>query len=182
VFTTIIQAAAGEDLEIHSLNNPALYRAGQHGLSQTFHGRDRYAPVAANAALQKMQHRLDLSDFGPLWPNPVLLDWAAPTRANNQAQGSVMHIDVYGNVITNIPNEWLSPYAPGSTVSVSGQRMTANTTATVATAYQEGEKGTLLLVPGSNHTAELAVNHGSARQALNIMVGDALCLTGDAPK
>jgi S-adenosyl-L-methionine hydrolase (adenosine-forming) len=73
------------------------------GPGQTFHGRDRFAPVAAWLLRGSSEEGL-----GPEVGDPVRLPFEPPRRENGQLHGQVIHIDRYGNLITDIPSEWRS--------------------------------------------------------------------------
>jgi S-adenosylmethionine hydrolase len=66
-------------------------------LSNTFHGRDIFAPVAAHIA-----RGTALREFGP--PPTGSNCWTCPTRAQSRrhGHGQVMLVDRFGNLITNI--------------------------------------------------------------------------------
>jgi S-adenosylmethionine hydrolase len=83
--------------EAVELVNPA-YRLPQ--ISSTFHGRDIFAPAAAHLA-----RGVALSDLGPrLAPSDLYrLDLALALRRDEHLEARVLHVDNFGNLITNIP-------------------------------------------------------------------------------
>ncbi|MFC2172227.1 S-adenosyl-l-methionine hydroxide adenosyltransferase family protein, partial [Acidobacteriota bacterium] len=66
-------------------------------ISQTFHGRDIFAPCAA--WLSKGQNAVD---FGEPLQNYTKLSIPKPSLAGKAVKGLVLHIDRFGNLITNI--------------------------------------------------------------------------------
>ena len=75
----------------------------RHPVSKTFHGRDIFAPVAA--ALSK---GVAPQEFGKPLPDIVQLETLEPTNVdNNTIAGRIIHIDRFGNCITNFTSEHL---------------------------------------------------------------------------
>ena len=66
-------------------------------VSQTFHGRDIFAPVAAWLSLGKLPE-----SFGPVIDDWIRLDWPVPRRVGESLFGTVLRVDRFGNLITNI--------------------------------------------------------------------------------
>ena len=67
-------------------------------VSDTFHGRDIFAPVAAHLSLG-----IDPADLGPVHADPVELPIGSAVTFGKQWQGEVQFVDDFGNLITNIP-------------------------------------------------------------------------------
>jgi S-adenosylmethionine hydrolase len=85
------------------------------GAAATFHGRDRFAPLAAfllggGAA----------ADLGPEIADPILLERLEPRREPGLLAGVVVHIDRFGNLVTDIPAEWL----PAAVAAAEGRQST----------------------------------------------------------
>ena len=93
----LAQIAATADW-VAKLNSDALEVAGLELPSLTFHGRDIFAPLAADLAsgvLQPEQIATETSDWIPAW-----LD--EPECLNNRISGTVVTVDAFGNLISNI--------------------------------------------------------------------------------
>lgn len=73
--------------------------------SATFHGRDVFAPVAAHLA-----NGAPPSDMGPEISDPVRLEINKPKIKAGNIRGEIIHIDYFGNLITNIPASALEPF------------------------------------------------------------------------
>lgn len=112
---------------------------------QTFHGRDRFAPVAA-----WLLRREPVETLGPEISDPVLLPLEAPRREPGSASGQVVHVDRYGNLITDIPAEWL-PEGP-CRAEVADRSVTFR-----AGHYAEIPDGEAAMIPGSLGTVELSL-------------------------
>jgi S-adenosyl-L-methionine hydrolase (adenosine-forming) len=83
----------GSSLIVH-LSNEAYY---WHPKSQTFHGRDVFAPVAAHLA-----RGVPIAEFGSPLKDWVRLAWPSVERAGELIVGEVVYIDGFGNLFTNI--------------------------------------------------------------------------------
>src|SRR5262245_7189304 len=73
-------------------------------VSNTFHGRDILAPVAAQLSLGLEPERL-----GPALAQIRTLDWQEPIVTANRIEGAVRWIDRFGNLITNVTASMLAP-------------------------------------------------------------------------
>lgn len=123
--------------------------------SVTFHGRDLFAPVAARLALhdRSFLENIDLQDI-------VFLDI-------EENGGIITYIDSFGNIKTNITVD--SGFKLGDYV-----RLTINNKQRrikFVRTFTEVETGDLLCYKGSNATLEIARNHGSAKNLLQVTIG-----------
>jgi len=137
-------------------------------ISATFHGRDIFAPVAAHLACG-----LSLEDLGtPLDPVDLIhLPISAPQRlADGSWQGEVLHIDRFGNLITNIG---LPPTDPERlSVEAKGTRIRG-----LSRTFADVEPGQPVVYVGSNGYLEIALREGSAAAQLGLGIGDAVLLS-----
>lgn len=117
--------------------------------SATFHGRDRFGPVAAHLSLGTEIQRL-----GPEVKALVLLSDLQARRRAGRIEGRVLHHDRFGNLLTNIPSAWVTRGA--WRVRVEGCPVGR------ASAYGHAAPGEAVAVPGSDEFLEIAVNQGSA--------------------
>ena len=130
-------------------------------VSDTFHGRDVFGPVAAHLALG-----VPLQDLGP-----EIRDLAdAPTpepaaRPDGALEGEIILIDHFGNCITNIPASLLKG-RKSVTFRIRGGRIGG-----LVRSYSDVAPGSLLAVVGSSGFVEIAVRDGSAAERLGIRVG-----------
>jgi S-adenosylmethionine hydrolase len=130
-------------------------------VSPTFHGRDIFAPVAARLSLG-----FPLVDFGEAVTSVRVLPLSHPYRAPDGALvGHIIHVDGFGNLITDIKDDDLPRTKEALTVSVSGRQIPG-----LSRTYAEGE-GLLALIGGSGHL-EISVKEGSASTFLGAGIGD----------
>ncbi len=134
-------------------------------VSRTFHGRDIFAPVAARLALGAAP-----GELGTPINDAIRLTDAAPQRlGNDHIEGCVIHVDRFGNLISNVPSPWL---ADGSwRCWIAGQRIDG-----LSSTYAEVAPGALLALVSSGDTLEVAVRDGSAARVLGIGVGATISL------
>jgi len=120
-------------------------------VSQTFHGRDVFSPVAAHLA-----KGVTPSQFGKPIDDYLQLDFHKPVRTGKRTwTGTILKIDRFGNLITNFHVDEL----PGGRfeLAVGPQRVTR-----VVGTFAEGTIGELVLVAGSSGYLEIASNQASA--------------------
>jgi S-adenosyl-L-methionine hydrolase (adenosine-forming) len=128
--------------------------------SPTFHGRDVFAPAAAQLALGA-----PIDSLGDWHAEPVRLRTPQPQRQlDGSLQGEVLTIDRFGNAITNLS---VRAFAE---VEIAGQRARAVRT------YGDAQSGELVALIGSSGFVEIAVREGSAANALRLTRGQAAIL------
>ncbi len=122
-------------------------------VSATFHGRDIFAPAAAHLSLGA-----PLADLGEEVLDPVLIELLAIVDSRRELQGSVIHIDHYGNLITNVRPSNLKGRAIAA-VEVGELKV-----AGVKSSYCDVGCGEPLALWGSSGFLEVAVNRGRAQE------------------
>jgi len=130
-------------------------------LSMSFHGRDVFAPVAAHLAAG-----IPLGEVGePLDPGELLeLELPRARVEDGCVVAHVVQADRYGNVMLDVEHEELagSGLKLGHAVTVNGER------ALYATTFADVPAGGLLLYEDGYRALSLAVNRGSALDALGL--------------
>lgn len=169
-----MRLAAGPPASVRCLENSLLWRPQ---VGPTFHGRDILAPVAAHLSRGGMP-----SEIGPeIDPaTAVMLENLLPQCDPGGIRGRVVHVDRFGNLITNIDSaaveklQALSPSRP-VTVSIADRVMTG-----LARTYADAAAGQPLAVIGSRGYLEIAVNRGSAQVFFNARKQDTVEVKPDA--
>jgi S-adenosylmethionine hydrolase len=123
-------------------------------VSRTFHGRDVFAPAAAHLAAG-----VPLGALGPAVTDPVRLALPEFSITPDAVVGTVVHVDRFGTLITNIPETWVS----AGTIAVGGRDLGA-----AARTFSDAEPGALLALVGSAGVLEVAVRGGSASALLRL--------------
>lgn len=127
-------------------------------ISQTFHGRDIFAPVAAHLSLGA-----DILQAGALIDDPLPLDTLTPSQIGEELIGQVTRIDHFGNLLTNIHRKDLEAFQGLDTVSVKiGDLLIKG----IRNTYGDGGEGEALALIGSSDCLEIAVNRGRASDRL----------------
>jgi S-adenosylmethionine hydrolase len=154
ILTYIMEA--NEDFVAHEVTADHYFRKP---VSATFHGRDIFAPVAA-----WISRRIDLHQLGPVLQSPVRLQIPALKRVQDALiQGTILAVDRFGNLTTNLKLEDISmPFK----ILADQREITA-----LRKTYGEGMPGEIIIVPGSAGFLEIAIKGGSAAAALNMKPG-----------
>jgi S-adenosylmethionine hydrolase len=149
--------------------------ASEHFLkpvSQTFHARDIFAPVAAHLAAG-----VDVVALGPEISDYVRLNIPRPVREEGGTlRGVVLKVDHFGNLITNIaPQD-----APGlfqASPSTFKIVLEGREIAKLCASYSDGGPGEVFAIAGSMGYLELSVKQGSAAEILGVAKGAEFTLT-----
>jgi len=140
-----------------SLTNPVFWR---QQVSSTFHGRDVFAPVAAHLSLGTPP-----ADFGEPINTLVTMPLLYPHKTPSGLTGHIVHIDNFGNLITNISAQELAEERDQIAVIVGGKRIQG-----LCRTYTEGSS--LLALVGSHGYLEIALKNGNAAGFLGVGTGD----------
>ncbi|HSI87089.1 MAG: S-adenosyl-l-methionine hydroxide adenosyltransferase family protein [Candidatus Methylacidiphilales bacterium] len=151
------------------LQNPKYFR--EQNVSATFHGRDIFGPCAAHLAAG-----VEPDQFGPsISRNAIVSLGTHPPAATGQSiTAEVLHVDHYGNVITNIPRDFSPSLQEGVMLRILINNV-MHTPIMVRT-YDELTQGKMGVLYGSNNLLEICVNRGSAADLLKLKVGDTLVI------
>lgn len=145
-------AAALRQRTARLIENATFFR---HPVSQTFHGRDVFAPVAAH-----LSRGIEPAVLGP--PLDAIVDLALPSaqRTASAVRGQVVHVDRFGNLVTNLEADAIASFpAERVSVSIGGTRVVGPVAAYAAVA-----EGQPLAIVGSWGMLEIAVRNGNAAE------------------
>jgi len=134
--------------------------------SSTFHGRDIFAPVAA-----ALSNGVKPREFGPKITDAVRLPLTLEPRLlrNGDVRARIIHIDRFGNCVTNITRDLVKPNAT--------LRINQKTIRNFRNFYGEDSTNTSFAIWGSAGFLELSVNGGSAATILKAKRDDSVVLT-----
>jgi len=151
---------SGHGVSSRHVSAALLARIGIKAPSATFHGRDIFAPLAAELAAG----RLRPVDLGPAAAELVPGWIEAPQVGAGQVVGTVVTIDHFGNLITNIePHHLLAMRHP--VVRVGGREFALRRT------YSDVRPGDYLALLNSFGVLEIAQAEGSAAEGLGLARG-----------
>jgi hypothetical protein len=149
---------------VFHLTNENFFRSE---VSPTFHGRDIFAPVAG-----ALSRGVRAEELGPEVFDFVRLPSAAPERgADGTLVGAVIHVDRFGNLVTNITPEELGDeaIARGARLRIAGREVRRFRR---FFADDAGGAGEPFAVWGSAGLLEVAIFRDSAARALGVKRGD----------
>lgn len=141
--------------EIHSVTSEQFLLPRQ---SDTFHGRDVFAPVAAHVANGLSISKLG-AEIGSWQRLPVPL---RAEQSDGELAGSVVHVDHYGNLVTNIRHDQLDEKSYRQMLIMVGNQ----TIRGIGRTFADAAPGELVAYCGSTGLLEVAVNGGSAARVL----------------
>jgi len=146
--------------EAIELTNKSFWRPDP---SSTFHGRDIFAPVAAHLAAGA-----DFAKLGRPLDNLQTYRWAVPINDKDGVQGWIVHIDRFGNLISNIPEQFIDETGARSRLKIYVGNTILNSLATTFADVPDGEPAAYI---GSSGMLEIAINKGNAREMLGVQKG-----------
>lgn len=127
--------------------------------SNTFHGRDVFAPAAAflsmGVPVEKMGQQLFDYQKGFI---------KKPFLEKKNLVGEIIYIDRFGNLITNIPKD--------QTSGTAGVRINELIIPAINISYSSVDKYEIVALIGSSNYLEIAQRDGSAQQKLDCKIGD----------
>jgi len=176
-------AHLGAEYQAVKLETPA-FQAGT--ISQTFHGRDIFAPAAAHLS----QWPAVFASMGGELDNIVRSPMPELRYARQRLIGEVMHIDHFGNIITSIGAfQWMSERELQLTAVWSQEipPLEFNASAAIITihshsvhgishAYHEAARGGIMAQIDSNGFLEIGANQDDAAGRLDAQLGDKVML------
>jgi S-adenosylmethionine hydrolase len=159
----LILAAEKQGVEhVYELANPRLMLPR---VSSTFHGRDVFAPAAAHLA-----NGVEPKKFGPEVNDVEKSEFAKVSEKAGVLIGEVLHVDNFGNIITNITAEMVARLGLRSWVKVElpGCKLRLK----LCKAYGEAKPQEPLALIGSHDYLEVSVNQGNAAGRFKAKAGD----------
>jgi S-adenosylmethionine hydrolase len=138
-------------------------------VSTTFHGRDIFAPVAAHLSLG-----IKPNAFGHKSDSLEWLGFEGPFIKEGKLLGEILHVDTFGNLISNIDEGKLFRFIQGRPFVIRAGRKTIRG---LKKGYWEGKKGELIALLGSGGFLEISVREGNAQKKLKAKRGDAIEVT-----
>jgi S-adenosylmethionine hydrolase len=148
VFSFVLKDALASEVYELKVEDPA---------SNTFHGRDVFAPAAAPLAAGT-----SIQQLGTRITDPITISFASPVATETSVRGEIIHIDRFGNLISNIPAKLLRR---NHVARIAGQE------ARVVKTYGDAVGDEVLALVNSDGLVEIAVRQNSAARRLNVERG-----------
>jgi len=164
LLTVLIERAAqlGETMQFVHLDRPQYWLPK---VSNVFHGRDIFAPVAAHLA-----NGVTLQEVGSPIQNAVRLRLPRPKAFSGGWKGEVIQIDVFGNLCTNLEESLIASLGDVQ-IQIAGQ-----TIPHLARTFGDGHPGDLVAMIDSSDRLSICVVNGSAARHLGASVGTPVTL------
>ena len=164
-----VLALAAEDQSIkhiYEISNQKLMLSQVYG---TFHGRDIFAPAAAHLANGKSP-----TEFGPEISRIVAPKFARLVKRKDALIGEVLHVDGFGNIITNFKEKELESTGISDIVDVKmkDKRLKLRLRRT----YAEVSPREPLAIIGSHDFLEISINQGNAAEKFKTKAGEKITL------
>lgn len=150
----------GKRMEFVHLDNPKYWLPK---VSNTFHGRDIFAPTSAHLAAG-----VPLRELGTPITDPIRLDLPRPEKMENGWLAHITIIDIFGNLTTDLPAEALNGRRD---VLI---RIHDHEVDGIVDSYGHREAGDLIALVDSEDYLEVAVVNGSAAKELGAQIGDSV--------
>ncbi len=153
------------EFQVYEIKNKNLM---MNNISNTFHGRDIFTPVAAH-----ILNGTYFNEIGPLVDDYKRLDLGSFKIKDKTVEGNILHIDGFGNIITNINGMRIKnyfEYGKKIMVFIGKKRIEVPFVRT----YGEIKKGQALATIGSSNLLEISINQGNAQKKYKIKTGDSI--------
>jgi S-adenosylmethionine hydrolase len=138
-------------------------------ISNTFHGRDIFAPAAAHLA-----NGISPADFGPEIDKITCPSFSETIREKDKLVGEVVYTDDFGNIITNFDKKELKPIHVKQKLKIElGKRKLK---LRLCRTYAEAKINEPLATIGSHNFLEISVNQGNAAKTFRVRIGDKVVL------
>jgi S-adenosylmethionine hydrolase len=137
---------------VHLLANPVLFR---RPVSPVFHGRDLFGPAAGHLA-----RGMPLDEAGPALDDPVRLPLPSRRRTGEGIEGAVLHVDRFGNLVTNVTAADLASLAGHDTAAL--EVVLGALALRLVRTYSDVAAGQPCALLGSSDRLEIAVRQGRA--------------------
>jgi hypothetical protein len=133
-------------------------------ITQTFHGREIFAPIAAHLSLG-----LSLESLGSIVRDLTKLNIPQPYVKEELLCGQIIRVDNFGNLVTNIPARELMDFLGFSSPRVAVGKLVIRKLSRI---YADCEEGEPLALINSSNLLEIAVNLGRASEYIGLRNGE----------
>lgn len=136
-------------------------------VSNTFHGRDIFAPVCAH-----LSKGVEMHQIGQLTDQIIKFEFLGTRHFESGMKWTVIHIDGYGNIVLNLDASAFKSKVGGSfKISVGGYEITR-----IYDTYGAAPEKEIFLIPGSSGFIEISLKNSSAAGLVKANPGDTAVL------
>jgi S-adenosylmethionine hydrolase len=143
-------------------------------VSTTFHGRDIFAPVAGHLSLGVKPNA-----FGYRIDSLREIVLKKPIIKEGKLLGEILHIDTFGNLVSNIDEEKLFQFVKDRPFVIQAGRKALRG---LKKGYWEGKEGEGIAVLGSVGFLEISIREGNAQKTLKVKRGDRIIVSVVRPQ
>jgi S-adenosyl-L-methionine hydrolase (adenosine-forming) len=162
----VLTSALDPKSRVYELNNPKYFLKN---ISNTFHGRDLFAPVAAWIATG-----IAASKMGPRVLKPTRLELPEATQKSKSIKGKIIYIDRFGNATTNISAELIDEtFASSDTIEL---KVGKNKIDGLVTGYYQVKPDQAGAILNSWDQVEIFCRDSSAKEKLKLKTGQSVTL------
>ena len=162
----VLTPAIGPKSKVYELNNPKYFLKN---ISNTFHGRDLFASVAA-----WISTGIAPSKMGPRLLKPTQLDIPEAKQKDKCIEGEIIYFDHFGNATTNISAELIDEtYSSSDTIEIYIGKEKINGLVTGYYQVKPGKPGAIL---NSWNQLEIFCRENSAEKKLKLKTGQTISL------
>jgi S-adenosyl-L-methionine hydrolase (adenosine-forming) len=155
----------GRTTQMFHLSNTKYFR---HPVSATFNGRDIFAPVAA-----ALSQGVKPAELGSKITDIIRLPPLRPETRGGRIKARILHIDRFGNCVTNITQKELTPDMIGSGAKLQLKKKLVTSFRTYF-AEETGDGDKVFAIWGSAGFLEIAAANDSAAKLLKVNRGDSV--------
>lgn len=149
----------GNSAKVYHINKERYFR---EPVSNTFHGRDIFAPVGAH-----LSKGLSISSLGSKLKVWNTIPWPGIEISKDGIHGEIIYIDHFGNAFTNITSDAIKNYDPDSIyIFIENQKPIK-----LFSFYKEVPPGNAIALLNSADYVEIAIHNGNAAQQFGLSVG-----------
>lgn len=163
----LVLAARSQGMKhVYKISNPKLMLPR---ISNTFHGRDIFAPAAAHLA-----NGIPPSKFGLKARKLTTPGFAKTAKRKDLLVGKIIYVDGFGNIVTDFSEKELKTMGIKRRVRIRIRRTRLKLK--LCSSYAEVKPGQPLAIIGSHNFLEISVNQGNAAEDFKVGVGDKVML------
>lgn len=156
---------AADNAKVWRIDERKIAEVSLPSVSDTFHGRDIFAPIAAELAANRLQPD-DVATPHDRWTPGWLSE---PDIGASRITGTIITIDAFGNLISNVNSALLTPlHTP--IANIAGRELPLLTT------YGRASPGDYLALINSFDVVEIARAEGNAADGLGVERGAPLII------
>jgi S-adenosylmethionine hydrolase len=162
-----------DEIDIGSIVHVKNTRYFLKSISQTFHGRDIFAPVGAH-----MSKGVNITDLGDLIEENqvVRLSIKEPIQSKGELTGQIITIDRFGNLISNINSKYFKDFCNNGTNRsveiIIGEKKIIG----LSYSYENDKDQGPIAIVGSRGMLEIGINKGNAQKYFMAKKGDIIKL------